>query len=163
MWYLFVKFGVICRLCTRGGESRGYFPGTPTRLHAQRVHMILSNSKNWEQGKWSTGLGRGQCKCMTSLVLRPCAMRQPRPPQVSTKRSTAKMLLFFVTLLVPYHHVMSQSDNECKFVNFSCEAGLSKTSQEFSLVEICDPLLDPAIAGRCSFIHSEGRPVGFKC
>ena len=85
-------------------------------------------------------------------------------PLPEDQNTTAKMLLFLVTLLVPYYHVMSQADSECKkFVNFSCEAGLSKTSQEFSLVEICRPLLDPAIAGRCSFIHSEGRPVGFKC
>jgi len=75
----------------------------------------------------------------------------------------AKMLLFHFTLLVSCYHVMSQPDDKCKFVNFSCEAGLSKTSQEFSLIEICDPLLDPAVAGRCNFIHSGGRPVGFKC
>ena len=80
------------------------------------------------------------------------AMSTPTPMPTSTPGTPTSALLPSPTPI---------SDG-CVFVNFSCQ-GLRTTNRSFSLFEICEPLLDPAVAGTCSFVFSGERPVGFKC
>ena len=80
------------------------------------------------------------------------AMLMPTPMPTSTSGAPTSALIPSPTPI---------SDG-CVFVNFSCQ-GLSTTNRSFSLFEICEPLLDPAVAGTCSFVLSGERAVGFKC
>ena len=91
-------------------------------------------------------------------------------------------VLIFLLLCMPYYHVMSQGSvspvptptptpasspltdsGECRFVNFSCPLGLTLTNRTFSQVDICAPILNPAVAGACRFVSMGPRQRGFIC